>query len=162
MNWDLRLPAWPLAGDLDRRVVDRVLAERNGETAIWTDARWDDAHDGPDVAESELRARADLVGRWFAARSVEDAGTWRRLDLAELSGPDAMALLDVWWSWTIRRLQYIRDTGVGEALGLGPPDLAELDELAETEYYVRRARLERGEPVRATLELRLAEPVRRG
>lgn len=161
MNWDLRLPTWPLAGDLDRRVIDRVLAE-SGEATAWTDARWEDAFEGPDVAEPELRARAEAVSRWFEARGVETAGIWRRLVLDERSGPDAMALLDVWWTWTIRRLQYLRDSGAAEALGLGPPDLAELDELAETEYYVRRARLERGEPVRAFLEVRLAEPVRRG
>lgn len=162
MNWDLRLPAWPLAGDLDRRVVDRVLAGHLGEAVAWTGARWKDACEGPDVAESELRSRAEAVARWFEARSVEVKGIWCRLALDDLAVADAMALLDVWWTWTIRRLQYLRDSGAAEGLDLGPPDLAELDELAETEYYVRRARLERGEPVQAILEVRLAEPVRRG
>lgn len=161
---DVGIPGWPLAGELDRRPLAEALgSDWPGEDVEWVSCRWQTA-DPTDVAEPALRELAVAVAAYFdgLARREEPAPgapiLVRTIAVDALPPASLLRLLDAHWTWTVRRLQALAD---GAAVGgplLSAHDLAQLDELAETEYYVRRARAERGEPVGMTLRLEWRRP----
>ncbi len=153
------MPGWPLAGAVDWLPLATVLGTKwPGDDVRWVSCRWE-THDAVDVAEPELRALAVAVAACFDAQAAayETAGgsDLRRLTvgLDDLAVADQLRMLDLHWTWTVRRLQALAGNVIADPPPLSPRDLAELDELAETEYYVRRSRVERHEP--SGVELRL-------
>jgi hypothetical protein len=153
------MPGWPLAGDVDWRPLAEVLAaDWPGDGVGWLGCHWETV-DAVDVAEPELRVLAEAVAACFDAQSAAHDAVGppdlrqHVVALDDLSVADRLRLLDLHWTWTIRRLQAIAAGVPANPPALSPHDLAELDELAETEYYVRRARVERQEPVGVCLRL---------
>lgn len=151
MDWLFDLRGWPVAA-LDLTQIRNLFGLGAAERPLLLERL---PSLGPDLAEPELRAAASLAEA--ACRhltGMRSSGATASQGLRAVAavfdaGDEAhrFALADLAWTLDLRRIQFLRSTAartLPEGLRLSARELDELDELAETEYYVRRANLEAG------------------